>query len=392
MANLQPVSPGSPLRISAGDYNACLEAARDFKSRRLKAEAESKAIRDPSIVLIRNDTAADLDFMDVLGIDEPLILPTDNINEWRSRVAFSCIEPAATHTGRYAVLQEPIPAGKIGRAMVIGVTPVTLDVTADTDRFAEIVTGVSSSLKTGTSGSARILWKESGTGSKRGVVMLSGETAVAPALRGVLAATLTASASHVIPDGVYRILIIWAAGGGGKATGGPATGIMMFAASTSGGATTYRIDYNASYSGGGDGGMGMAWVDVTPGETLTITVGTAGSGTSYPGGNGGDTTIEFPSSGGTLTATGGIGSYPAAPGDAGYVASSVVSGRNPVVVDLMSNGGIGSDLIFKDSGGVIIGGWASTMKGSKKSVIPNTTYGKGGTSGAGNPGVVVIYH
>jgi hypothetical protein len=53
---------------------------------------------------------------------------------------------------------------------------VNLDVTASGDRFAEVATGVYTSLKTGTTGSARILWKESGTGAKRGVVMLTGES------------------------------------------------------------------------------------------------------------------------------------------------------------------------------------------------------------------------
>lgn len=175
MADLKPVSPGQTLRISAGDYNAMLDAARAHRlTQRLTADEPSSQLQS-GIILVRNATGSDRDFLDILAIDVPLILPTDSLNEWRSRVALSCIDPGTTHAGRYVVLQEPIPAGKMGRAMVIGVTPVNLDVTADTDRFAEVVSTVTATLKTGTTGSARILWKESGTGAKRGIVMLTGE-------------------------------------------------------------------------------------------------------------------------------------------------------------------------------------------------------------------------
>lgn len=182
MADLKPVSPGQPIVLSAGDHNAMLDAARAHRARQQLTADEPTAKLQSGIILIRNASGSDCSFLDVLAIDVPLILPTDSLNEWRSRVAMSCIAPdSATHAGRYVVLQEPIPAGKMGRAMVIGVTPVNLDVTADSDRFAEVATGVSASLKTGTTGSARILWKESGTGAKRGVVMLTGEaTSSAP--------------------------------------------------------------------------------------------------------------------------------------------------------------------------------------------------------------------
>lgn len=174
MAGLLPVSPGQPLRFSAGDINACFDAARAHKAKQMAAESESRAIRDPSIVLIRNDTATDLDFMSVLGIDVPLILPADNLNEWRSRVMFSAVDPTEDHAGKFCVLQEPIPAGKMGRAMLIGVTPVVLDVTDEADGFADVADGVTATLKSGTHGSARILWKEAGTGTgKKSVVAMT---------------------------------------------------------------------------------------------------------------------------------------------------------------------------------------------------------------------------
>lgn len=181
MASLQPVSPGQAVRFSAGDYNAILDAARAHQERTSLAVGDQSAKLPPGIILVKNNTANDREILEVLAVDAPLILPTDSLKEFRSRVALSCILPGSTHAGRYVVLQEPIPAGKIGRAMVVGVTPALLDVTAESDRFAEVASGVATSLKTGTTGSARILWKESGTGSKRGVVMLTGEQPAAAA-------------------------------------------------------------------------------------------------------------------------------------------------------------------------------------------------------------------
>ncbi len=204
MADLKPVSPGQAIVLSAGDHNAMLDAARAHRARQQLTAGDSAAKLQSGIILVRNATGSDAGFLDVLAIDAPLILPTDSLNEWRSRVALSCVAPGSTHAGRYVVLQEPIPAGKMGRGMVIGVTPVNLDVVADTDRFAEVADGVSTSLKTSTVGSARILWKESGTGAKRGVVMLSGEVPVSPAHTAAVDPTVDDDS-----DAGYAIGTIW---------------------------------------------------------------------------------------------------------------------------------------------------------------------------------------
>lgn len=177
MASLKPVSSGQKLRISASDYNAILETTRAFKSKQLAQESIANAYLQAGIVQVQNNSGADRDVLDILAINAPLILPTENLTRWRSAVTFDGIAPALTHPGRYVVLQEPIAAGRIGRAMVIGVTPALVDVSSTAHRFAEVASGVTSSLKSGKNGSARILWQESGTGVVRAIVMLTGEQA-----------------------------------------------------------------------------------------------------------------------------------------------------------------------------------------------------------------------
>ena len=110
----------------------------------------------------------------VLGIDTPIIDPTTNDNEFKNRVALSCVTPAVdTHEGKFVILAEPIATGKIGRAYAAGVCPVqiiVLDEDAEAYQFADIFDGYGLGLFADPNGSASILWKEEGTGLKWAIV------------------------------------------------------------------------------------------------------------------------------------------------------------------------------------------------------------------------------
>jgi len=171
---LTKVSPGQPLRITADTFNAFVDAAAAHQAGKLGLGAEGTATgRTAGIVTVRNDSGADQDRFAVLGIGDPLILPADNPAAFQERVAHALVEPdEEAHADRFCILQEPIAAGALGRGLILGVTPVRLEVTAEDDRTATIVTGETGSLTTGSSGAARILWKEPGTGPKWGIVQI----------------------------------------------------------------------------------------------------------------------------------------------------------------------------------------------------------------------------
>ncbi len=113
----------------------------------------------------------------VLGINGPIVSPASgegNADEFKRRVAI--IGAAITETdefvGRFVVAREPIAAGRIGLAVLRGVTPAVISVGsaehthADTEADAQF-------LRSGFTGAARILWKETsggGTGSKLAIV------------------------------------------------------------------------------------------------------------------------------------------------------------------------------------------------------------------------------
>src|SRR5262249_39429541 len=102
----------------------------------------------------------------VLSLAEPLILPADNLPEFQRQVAFSGVMPAAGHTGRFAVLLEPLKVGRIGWAALDGVVPVRLAVDpADLHGFADIEAG-SYVLRNLAQGSAQVLWLEPGAASE----------------------------------------------------------------------------------------------------------------------------------------------------------------------------------------------------------------------------------
>lgn len=91
---------------------------------------------------MRNDSRSNQSRRAVLGIDAPIIDATANDNEFKNRVALSCVTPAAdTHEGKFVILAEPIAARKIGRADAAGVCPVqiiVLDEDAEAYQFAVI--------------------------------------------------------------------------------------------------------------------------------------------------------------------------------------------------------------------------------------------------------------
>jgi hypothetical protein len=177
VANLKHVQRGDPLRIPANDWNAIVDATRAYYEKQLGGTGRSATAgtKQAGIVLVHNDSGADASRFDVLGIDSPVISPTDNLEEFSREVALACVAPtAADHAGAFVVLQEPIAAGKLGRAVIDGVTPARVNVSDEKHRFAAIEDGSSTSLVSRAVGPVSILWSETGTGEVWAVVRLDG--------------------------------------------------------------------------------------------------------------------------------------------------------------------------------------------------------------------------
>ena len=129
---------------------------------------------DGSVILVQNDSDADQERMAVLGIDDWLFDPSQEEAKYKSRASASCVVPEAdTHDGKFVILAEPIADGKVGRAYASGICPVKIDVQSADDEYADIADAETGHLESGSSGSAQILKKESGTGEKWALVRVS---------------------------------------------------------------------------------------------------------------------------------------------------------------------------------------------------------------------------
>jgi hypothetical protein len=218
---------------------------------------------------------------------------------------------------------------------------------------------------------------------------------------GLMSTAFLGGGTFTVSNNVTR-LMIWGVGGGAGGGGG----------STDNGGM-----------GGGGGGSGstpmISWLDVVPGETLTVTIGNGGNG-GAPGSNlgidglpGGDTTVVRTSTGLTIfrapgglggkagsisgAGLGGVGSGPdflglyRTPGGAGSLhtvaatagsASMCFPGGNGAGSAANGGSGGGGGSGFGGGGGGAVG--ASSSGGSAGITFPASGFGAGGGGGGGS--------
>lgn len=163
------VARGQRLTIPATDWNDIGLMLREWRNGRLSIHALGFTdAYAPSEVWCKNVSANDVGIGDVLGLGDPVISPTDNLSEFKSRIAFEGSIPSTStpHYGQYGIAQEGASKnGGFCRIVVAGCTFAKLNITHASDLACEISNGVSTYLTTGYVGTSRILWKSSGTGS-----------------------------------------------------------------------------------------------------------------------------------------------------------------------------------------------------------------------------------
>ena len=158
---LQKVSPGDPLRIPATTFNTFIDVARDHQQRQHDARRRAQhAQLNTGIVAVLNESGADRERFDVLGISGVIIKPADNAEEFQQRVTVRGVVPTSAHVGRFVVLFEPLSASRIGQALIDGVCVARVRMDDEDHQHAEIAAGDAAQLYSGANGSAQLLWVE----------------------------------------------------------------------------------------------------------------------------------------------------------------------------------------------------------------------------------------
>lgn len=173
--------------------------------------------------------------------------------------------------------------------------------------------------------------------------------------------------TYTVPDDIYKLMIEgWGAGGGGTSNGGGGDG-----------------------AGGGGGGWGMKIIDVTPGQSVEITVGSGGG----PGTAGTATIIKL--NGVTIMTANGGGIGSPNPGASGGVVTDadVFTNGGSGSGAHYSAGGLGGDSPRGGAGGVATDSLADVLNGK----FPGgggsggTAGLMGGAGGTGGNGQVLIW-
>jgi hypothetical protein len=168
-------SSGDKLQIPAAAWNACLDAAEAHRQGGAPLPANGpQQFRQADIVLVKNSSGSTVSRFGVLGISGVIFTPSAALASFQNQVAFTGVTPTtADHKGKFLICLEPIANGKVGRAWIAGVCQVQVDVADAAHKFAEVKNSDRTQLASSGSGSARILYAPSGTGTKWCVVRIN---------------------------------------------------------------------------------------------------------------------------------------------------------------------------------------------------------------------------
>jgi hypothetical protein len=176
---------GTRRRISAGGWNFMAEQTERFALEeggpRIPAALASGAF---GLIDVKNSSGSTCQLEYVLGLGAPVRTPTADPKGFRVANAFAGSTPSASsHRGKFCIVQQDLVANEVGVAVVSGPTWVNVDVLDESHGFADVKDGDATQLQSGDSGAAKILWKPSGTGTKRCYVLLGIEPSASSVLR-----------------------------------------------------------------------------------------------------------------------------------------------------------------------------------------------------------------
>lgn len=176
--NFGKIATKGQKHIPAAAWNAMREVAQQFEDG-LSSFEPTSANRNPFLITIENATGDSIEPFAVLEISDAMFpnrTGTDFLNEAINRgVELKGIKPSGNEEKNIAITLDGGPNGTLVQAVVVGAVPCMIAVSSSEEadyKYAVPVENRTDELKAVKSGNIRILWKESGAGTKWAYVLL----------------------------------------------------------------------------------------------------------------------------------------------------------------------------------------------------------------------------
>lgn len=160
---MKRVSPGTPLRIQARDWNALAEAAEAHEEARHDRGPGRRPAspNSPATVRVHNATAVTVPAGGVLVLTEPIVQPHQDPDGFPlGRPLMHGRGPQETDAGGFVVTLNACASGEIVDAAVVGLVAAQVWINDESDRFADCREYDVTSLASRPSGPAEIVWKQ----------------------------------------------------------------------------------------------------------------------------------------------------------------------------------------------------------------------------------------
>ncbi len=189
---------GEQFDLSARRHNAIADATNDYLGRKLRRGGVAGYAQNYGFVEVANETGANWAIGHVVAIGDPVNQPGVSVDKFLTRLVHSGTQPTSADYGLFGVCVEPIKDGGVGLVAVSGVVQAQVVVPSNGTwiEFAD-VTDAAYTLTARPEGTARILWRESGTGTKWATVLL-GCSAGGRELKAVADEAIVADASGTV--------------------------------------------------------------------------------------------------------------------------------------------------------------------------------------------------
>lgn len=188
MSDLPLRSAGDKLPRNVDTFNEWTKAARKSRTSDMTVQpVGNQPFSREDTIRVYNDTGTDIEWRyGIVGLKEPIFLPDASDNAERTfrdtptfKIEYPCTD---TYRGRFAVLQGPLPDGRIGYAAILSgkfVSLVDEDVTSgDEVDVSEDARQDDNSLSKVSGGVAKCLWAGPGTdlpeGTQWGIMRFGG--------------------------------------------------------------------------------------------------------------------------------------------------------------------------------------------------------------------------